>query len=58
MYSESITQELYNTIQKLMKEPLLNDFYLGGGTCLALKYNYRVSTDIDLFSHSGWKRKN
>ncbi len=51
MYSESITQELYNTIQKLMKESLLNDFYLGGGTCLALKYNYRVSTDIDLFSH-------
>lgn len=51
MYNESITQELYDTIQELMQEPLLNDFYLGGGTSLAIKYNYRVSTDIDLFSH-------
>lgn len=51
MYSESVTQELYNTIQELMQEPSLDDFYLGGGTCLAIKYNYRISTDIDLFSH-------
>lgn len=51
MYNESVSQELYDTIQELMKEPLLNDFHLGGGTSLAIKYNYRISTDIDLFSH-------
>jgi hypothetical protein len=28
----------------------LSDFNLGGGTNLAMKYNHRVSTDIDLFS--------
>lgn len=50
MYNESISQELYDTIQELMQEPLLNEFYLGGGTCLAIKYNYRISIDIDLFS--------
>lgn len=47
---ESVSDELRETIEELMKEPLLNDFNLGGGTNLALKYNHRVSTDIDLFS--------
>lgn len=51
MYNESVSQELYDTMQELMREPLLKDFYLGGGTSLAIKYNYRISTDIDLFSH-------
>ncbi len=33
-----------------MSEPLFDEFLLGGGTNLAIKYNHRVSTDIDLFS--------
>lgn len=47
---KSVSPELLSVINDLMKEPLINDFYLGGGTNLALKYNHRVSTDIDLFS--------
>lgn len=32
----------------LIKE-IKSDFYLAGGTNLAIQYNHRVSTDIDLF---------
>lgn len=41
---------LERLIKKLMEASELKDFYLGGGTNLALKYNHRVSVDIDLFS--------
>jgi len=41
---------LRDVIKELMKEPVLSDFFLGGGTNLAIKYNHRVSVDIDLFS--------
>ncbi|MFJ1491668.1 nucleotidyl transferase AbiEii/AbiGii toxin family protein [Capnocytophaga canis] len=47
--NESVSSHLYNTIKSLMKLPELDQFLLGGGTNLAIKYNYRVSTDIDLF---------
>jgi len=30
--------------------PEMNDFYLVGGTALALYYGHRLSVDIDLFS--------
>lgn len=33
-----------------MNHELFDKFLLGGGTNLAIKYNHRVSTDIDLFS--------
>ena len=33
-----------------MQVPELSDFHLGGGTNLAIKYNHRESTDIDMFS--------
>ena len=46
----SVSKILHETIKELMREPLLSDFYLGGGTNLAIKYNHRVSVDIDLFS--------
>ena len=49
---ESGTLEVLN---KLMAIPELNDFYLVGGTCLALKYGHRVSVDLDLFSVSNFK---
>ena len=33
-----------------MKAKCLDKFNLGGGTNLAIRYNHRASTDIDLFS--------
>lgn len=50
MLERGVSDELYSVIQKLMNEPLFNDFLLGGGTNLAIKYNHRSSVDIDLFS--------
>lgn len=60
MLKHGVSDELYNVILKLMSEPLLEDFLLGGGTNLAIKYNHRLSTDIDLFSTSivGTKKLN
>ncbi len=48
--NNSVSKELFFIIKDLMKEVELSQFSLGGGTNLSLKYNHRVSTDIDLFS--------
>lgn len=47
-----ISPALISTIEKVMDIPLVKqlDFALGGGVALAIKYNYRVSVDIDLFT--------
>lgn len=50
MLKKGVSIELYNLIKKIMISPEFNDFYLGGGTNLAVKYNHRLSIDIDLFS--------
>jgi len=39
--------ELLREIQSL---PVLNDFYLVGGTALALHYGHRMSVDLDFFT--------
>jgi hypothetical protein len=39
-------------IKELQNTPLFNDFYLVGGTALALQLGHRTSTDIDLFSYT------
>lgn len=40
----------FELIQKLQTLPDLNDFFLVGGTSLALQLNHRNSIDIDLFT--------
>ena len=47
---KGVSEELYSVIVQLMKADCLKDFNLGGGTNLAIRYNHRESTDIDLFS--------
>lgn len=39
-----------DVLKKLLALPELNDFYLVGGTALALYYGHRKSVDLDLFS--------
>lgn len=52
---EPATLELLRLIQS---KPYLNNFYLVGGTALALLYGHRKSIDIDLFTNTdfdtGW----
>ena len=42
-------------LRKLMALPELNNFYLVGGTALALYYGHRLSVDLDLFSTSDFQ---
>lgn len=44
-----VSNELESTIKELQQLKSLENFYLAGGTNLALRYNHRESVDIDLF---------
>ena len=45
-----IKPETFNLIQELQSLDILKEFYLVGGTALALKLGHRNSIDIDLFT--------
>jgi len=47
---ETVNQSTLELLTTLMKDPLLEDFFLVGGTALALQIGHRLSIDIDLFS--------
>lgn len=47
---QAVSLALLQTIKELQQLPSLNTFALAGGTNLALRFNHRVSEDIDLFS--------
>ncbi|TCD01297.1 nucleotidyl transferase AbiEii/AbiGii toxin family protein [Pedobacter psychroterrae] len=47
---ETVSQSTLELLTTLMKDPLLEDFFLVGGTALALQIGHRLSIDIDLFS--------
>src|SRR4051812_21039970 len=42
-------------LKQLMAVPELKDFYLVGGTALALYYGHRKSIDLDLFSTTSFR---
>lgn len=44
-----ISNELEKTIKELQQLNSLSNFYLAGGTNLAIRYSHRESVDIDLF---------
>ena len=45
----AVTQEIYHLIAEL---PFISEYYLGGGTGLALQIGHRLSVDLDFFSDS------
>jgi hypothetical protein len=47
MKKEAVSNELKILLTELFNIKELNDFYLVGGTNLALKYQHRISTDLD-----------
>jgi len=49
-YAEAISPNAINAINALKKIPILNDFYLAGGTACALQLGHRLSVDLDFFS--------
>jgi len=50
LHERCVSKELLTLLKKLQKEAIFNDFFLVGGTALALQIGHRVSIDIDLFS--------
>lgn len=49
---EAVRSSTLELIKSLQGQPYLNQFYLVGGTALALYYGHRQSIDIDLFTNS------
>ena len=53
----TVESHTLDILKELMQLPELKDFYLVGGTALALYYGHRVSVDLDLFSITDFKRE-
>lgn len=51
LQTQTVYPETLGILKSLMQEPLLNDFYLVGGTALSLQIGHRISVDIDLFTN-------
>jgi hypothetical protein len=50
LYKETVTKEMWELLQRLMKDEKLKDFNLVGGTALSLMIGHRLSIDLDLFT--------
>lgn len=54
LHKETVSTEMWELLQKLMKDEKLKDFNLVGGTSLSLQIGHRLSIDIDLFTTKGF----
>jgi predicted nucleotidyltransferase component of viral defense system len=54
LQTQTVYPETLGILKALMQEPLLNDFYLVGGTALSLQIGHRISVDIDLFTNQSF----
>ncbi len=52
VYPKAITAGCRRALDYLRGQPFIADFYLAGGTALALQLGHRISTDLDWFSTS------
>lgn len=50
LYKETVSQGLLDLTNQLMQDQAFDNFFLVGGTALALKLGHRLSVDIDLFT--------
>jgi hypothetical protein len=49
-HEAAITEGCRQALNLLRHQPFISDFYLAGGTALALQIGHRISTDLDWFS--------
>lgn len=54
LHKETVSKEMWELLQGLMKDEILKDFNLVGGTSLSLQIGHRLSIDIDLFTTKGF----
>lgn len=52
MHEESLTQNTKCVLESLDRTGTIKDFYLAGGTALALYYGHRFSVDLDWFAEN------
>ncbi|AZB30569.1 nucleotidyl transferase AbiEii/AbiGii toxin family protein [Chryseobacterium balustinum] len=57
LHKETVSKEMWELLQKLMKDEKLKNFTLVGGTALSLMLGHRLSIDIDLFTTSAFDEK-
>ena len=58
MYSQSISEVARIILEKIAVSPIASDFYLAGGTALALQLGHRESIDLDWFSERKFSAAN
>jgi len=49
-HNNAITESCHQSLVQLRDKNFIQDFYLAGGTALALQIGHRISTDLDWFS--------
>lgn len=57
MFSKTISGKLQSNLELLGKEKFLSQFYLAGGTAVALQLGHRVSQDLDFFTNMDFDEK-
>lgn len=57
LHKETVSTEMWELLQKLMKDEMLKDFDLVVGTSLSLQIGHRLSIDIDLFTTRGFDQQ-
>jgi predicted nucleotidyltransferase component of viral defense system len=50
MHPETINEKTKSVLAKIAELDFINDFYLAGGTALAIQLGHRASIDLDFFS--------
>ena len=51
---ETVDKPTLELLKTLMNDGLLKDFFLVGGTALALQIGHRISIDLDFFNQSAF----
>ena len=58
MHPETIDKRTKSVLEKIAELDFIQDFYLAGGTALAIQLGHRESIDLDFFSHKKFSVKN
>jgi len=54
MHQQVLDQKTKSLLKKVSGDEILKDFYLAGGTAIALQYGHRKSIDLDWFNQKGF----
>ncbi|MEX1000763.1 MAG: nucleotidyl transferase AbiEii/AbiGii toxin family protein [Crocinitomicaceae bacterium] len=54
LYRNVVTPSTFNIFQNILEKECFQNFFLAGGTSLALQIGHRLSIDLDFFSTQGY----